>query len=154
MKKASIVSIGNEILSGQTVNTNAAYLSERLLSISLPVVSCYTVADEVDAIVKALNSAVDVADAILITGGLGPTEDDLTRRALAKFLNKELQMDSALLERVQNFFAGRDRPMPAANKIQAYIPAGTKALVNNLGTAAGILARTKGFLLYLACRRK
>src|SRR4030042_6158660 len=83
MKKASIVSIGNEVLSGQTIDTNAAYLSRELLSVGVPVASFHTVGDEIDAIVRALNLANADGEIVLATGGLGPTDDDLTRQAFA-----------------------------------------------------------------------
>jgi nicotinamide-nucleotide amidase len=140
MRKASIISIGNEVLSGQTVDTNTSYLSGKLLSIGIPVVSSYTTGDDIDLIVRMLNLASGDADVVLVTGGLGPTDDDLTRQAFAKFLGSELQLQSELLEKIQNIFAHRERPMPQKNKIQAYIPAGAKAIENNLGTAPGIRA--------------
>ena len=139
MIQASIVTIGNEILSGQTVDTNAAHLSTKLLSTGVPVVSSYVVRDEIDAIVRGLELASDDADVILTTGGLGPTDDDLTRQAFAKFLGVELELQDELLEHIQKFFAARDRQMPERNKIQAYIPAGAKAIAN-IGTAPGIMA--------------
>ena len=147
MKKASIISIGNEVLSGQTIDTNAAYLSKKLLSIGIPVASSYTVADEIDAIVRALDLASTDAELVLVTGGLGPTDDDLTRQGFAKFLGAELQFQAELLEKIQGFFARRNLQMPEKNRIQAYIPAGAKALANNLGTAPGIMAQIKGKLL-------
>jgi len=147
MIKASIVSVGNEILSGQTVDTNAAYLSAELLSIGVPVVSSYTVRDEIDAIVRGLELASADADVILATGGLGPTDDDLTRQAMAKFLDAELELQNELLERIEKIFAGRDWPMPERNKIQAYIPAGAKALAN-IGTAPGIMAESQGKMFF------
>jgi nicotinamide-nucleotide amidase len=140
MRKASIISIGNEILSGQTVDTNASYLSGKLLSIGIPVVTFYTTGDDIDSIVRMLNLASGDADLVLVTGGLGPTDDDVTRQGLAKFLGSELQLQDKLLEKIQNIFAHRERPMPEKNKIQAYIPAGTKTIENNLGTAPGIRA--------------
>jgi nicotinamide-nucleotide amidase len=148
MRKASTLSIGNELLSGQTVDTNASYLSGRLLSIGIPVVSSYTVGDDIDSIVQMLSLASGDADLVLVTGGLGPTDDDLTRQAFAKFLGSELQLQSELLEKIQNIFAHRKRPMPQKNKIQAYIPAGAKAIENNLGTAPGIRAESKGRLFF------
>ncbi len=143
MKKASIVSIGNELLTGQTVSTNSAYLGEKLLSIGIPVVSSYTIGDDIDSIVRAFNLAADDADIILATGGLGPTDDDLTRQALAKFLGVDLQLQDELLQKIENFFASREHQMPENNKVQAYIPAGAKAIENNLGTAPGIMARVR-----------
>jgi len=147
MKKASIVSIGNELLNGQTGDTNTTYLSGELLSIGIPVVSSYTIGDDVDAIVRAFNLAAADADIVLATGGLGPTDDDLTRQGFAKFLGAELQLQNELLGKIQNFFTKRNLQMPEKNKIQAYIPAGAKALVNELGTAPGIMAEVKGKLI-------
>jgi len=147
MKRASIVSVGNEVLSGQTVDTNAAHLSSELLFIGLPVVSTYTVGDEIGAIVRGLELASADADVVLTTGGLGPTDDDLTRQAFAKFLGVELKLQDELLAIIEEFFAGRNRQMPRRNKIQAYIPAGAKALTN-IGTAPGIMAESKGKLFF------
>jgi len=146
VKKASIVSIGNEVLNGQTVDTNAAWLGGRLLSIGIPVVSSYTFGDDIDSIVRALKLAGDDADVVLVTGGLGPTDDDLTRKGMAKFLGVELQLESELLQKIQDYFTRRDLQMSTKNKVQAYIPAGAKALVNNFGTAPGIMAEIKGKL--------
>jgi nicotinamide-nucleotide amidase len=147
MRKASIISIGNELLSGQRVNTNTAYLSRKLLSVGMPVVSSYTVGDDKDLIVRALNLASGDADFVLATGGLGPTDDDLTRQAFGEFLGVELQLEKEILERIQDFFVRRNLQMPEKTKLQAYIPAGAEALANSLGTAAGIMARIKGKLL-------
>lgn len=147
MKKVSLISIGNELLSGQTVNSNGAYLSAELLSAGIPVVSAYVIADEIDAIARAFELASADADVVIATGGLGPTDDDLTRQALAKFLGVELELRDELLEKIENFFISRNRPMPAKNKIQACIPAGAKALAN-IGTAPGILAESRGKLFF------
>jgi len=147
MKKASIVSIGNELLNGQTVNSNAAYLGVELLRIGIPVAGSYAVADEIDEIVRALGQACEQADVIIATGGLGPTDDDLTRQAMAKFLGVELELHDDLLEIIQHFFNRMNRRMPERNKIQAYIPAGARALPN-VGTAPGIRAESKGKLFF------
>ncbi|MCK5226073.1 MAG: competence/damage-inducible protein A [Planctomycetes bacterium] len=148
MKKASIVSIGNEILSGETIDTNAAYLSSQLISSGIPVISSYTIGDCSDSIVRRLELAADDADIVLVTGGLGPTDDDLTRQAFAKFLNVELTLQNELLEKIQQIFTSRNRQMSPKNKIQAYLPAGTKAITNNLGTAPGIMAEIKDKLFF------
>jgi len=141
MKKAAIISIGNELLSGVTIDTNLSYLSGRLLSVGIATVGSYTVGDDVDAIVRGLNLAGRDADVVLATGGLGPTDDDVTRQAFAKFLDVELKLDSGFLKKIEAFFAERNRAMAGKNQIQAYIPAGATALDNNLGTAPGIMAR-------------
>ena len=140
MKKASIVSIGNELLNGQTVDTNAAYISDKLLAVNIPVISVYTIGDDENAIVKALTLACSDADVVIATGGLGPTDDDLTRQAFAEFLGAELQLQDELLQKIREFFARRNLQMPEKNQIQAYIPVGARAIANNLGTAPGIMA--------------
>jgi nicotinamide-nucleotide amidase len=147
MKKASIVSIGNELLNGQTIDTNTTYFSGELLAIGMPVASSFTVVDEQCAIVRALGLACEDADVVLATGGLGPTDDDITRQAFAKFLGVELQMQDELLLKMQDFFARRNLHMPDKNKIQAYIPIGAEPLPNNRGTAPGIMAHAQGKLL-------
>lgn len=148
MKKASVISIGNEVLSGQTLDGNRAYLGRRLLEAGVPVVSGYTVADDVDSIVRALRLACSDADVVLLTGGLGPTDDDVTRQGLAKFLGAELRLQSDLVVQIRDLFAKRNRHMPECNSTQAYIPASAKPLLNDLGTAPGILAETQGKLLF------
>ncbi len=148
MKRASIVTVGNEILSGQTVDTNAAYLSGNLLSIGIPVVSSYTVGDDVDQIAQGLERACNDGDVVLATGGLGPTDDDVTRQALAKFLGTELQFQDELLKKIRQFFVRRNVKMSTKNRVQAYLPAGTRALPNHVGTAPGIMAEVKGKLVF------
>jgi len=138
-KKASIISIGNELLNGQTVDTNSTWLSGKLLEVGIPTVSAYTIGDDVGAIKDCIEKAVIQADIILITGGLGPTDDDITRDGLAEFLSTELVFKPELLEKIKSFFAARKYPMPEKNKVQAYIPQNTITIENNLGTAPGIL---------------
>jgi len=147
MRKASIVTIGNEILSGRTLDTNLSYLCGELLEQGIPVVSSYTVGDELELIVGALNKALADAEVVITTGGLGPTDDDLTRQAVSKLLDAELELRKELLEQIQEFFIRRDLQMPERNKIQAYIPAGAEPLENTCGTAAGIAAKVGGKLL-------
>ena len=144
MKKASIISVGNELLAGRIVDTNVGYLSRQLLSKGIPTVSCYTVGDEINAVAKAISQAAEQADIVLITGGLGPTDDDLTRQALAKFLGVRLEFREELLAQISEFFLKRDIKMSQNNKVQAYLPAGAAALANNVGTAPGIVAEHEG----------
>ena len=148
MKNASIVSIGNELLTGQTVDTNAAHLSAELLSIGVPAVSSYVVGDEIERIVRTLALASADADVVIVTGGLGPTDDDLTRQALAKFLGAELKLQNELIEKMREYFTRRDLQMAAKNEIQAFLPTGARALANNRGTAPGIRAETAGKLFF------
>jgi nicotinamide-nucleotide amidase len=144
VKKAGIISIGNELLNGQTVDTNAAYIAGRLRIISLPVVSVHSVPDEEPAIERALTLATDEADVVVVTGGLGPTDDDVTRQAFAGFLGVELVLRPDLLEKIKRFFDRRGIEMPARNSIQACIPQGAAAIENERGTAPGIRARKEG----------
>jgi nicotinamide-nucleotide amidase len=149
MKRVSIVTIGNEILTGHTVNTNAAYLAERLLSIGTIVVSNHTVGDDVGQIVRTLKAAAKEADCILVTGGLGATSDDLTREAAAKLLGVKLLFRKELMEKIEDFFARRNVRMPENNKRQANLPAGTKVIENKIGSAPGFKGRYKGTAIYV-----
>ena len=139
--KAAVISIGNELLSGLTVDTNAAFLSERLMTIGVATVCGYTVGDDVEMISEAIGSAANHADVVLITGGLGPTDDDLTRTAVASFLGVELVLDDGLLREIAAFFKKRNYQMADKNRVQAYLPKGASPLANELGTAPGIIAK-------------
>jgi nicotinamide-nucleotide amidase len=149
MKSAAIISIGNELLAGDTVDTNASYLAGQLLSRGIPTVGVLTVADEISSIVDALRQATDHADVVLVTGGLGPTGDDLTRQALAAFLGVELRFHQELLEQIAEFFARGGLEMAATNRSQAFLPAGTRALQNSQGTAPGMAVEYRG--KFIAC---
>ena len=144
MKTASTISVGNEILSGLTVDTNSAWLSQQLFSIGLPTISHHAVGDDIDLIVDHLKLAQQLSDVVLVTGGLGPTDDDLTRQAFAKFMGVELELKEELLEDIKCFFTGKNYSMPEKNKIQAYIPIGAAVLKNNFGTAPGIILEQRG----------
>jgi nicotinamide-nucleotide amidase len=148
MKKASIVIIGNEVVSGQIIDTNTSFLAQELLSLGISVVSTYCVPDDIKAIAKKLRLATIDADIIIATGGLGPTDDDLTRQGFAEFLGAKLELQAELLQRIERFFAARNRKMPARNKVQACIPNGAKVIENTLGTAPGFKAEHRGKLLY------
>lgn len=138
MKKASIVCIGNELLSGTVVDTNTSWLCSRLQGMGIPVVSGYTVVDELDRIVATLKLALADSDIVLITGGLGPTDDDLTRQAMADLLGTKLVLMPEALDELRKFFADRGIPMVEKNIIQAHIPKGTDIIRNSVGTAPGV----------------
>jgi nicotinamide-nucleotide amidase len=148
LKTASILSIGNELLSGRTVDTNAAYIARRLRTVGVPVVSIHGVADEIAAITRALEWATSEADIVVATGGLGPTDDDLTRQAFAEFLGVELVLREDLRAKVQQFFDRRGLRMPQRNAAQACIPAGATAIDNEWGTAPGFRVQKGGKLLF------
>jgi nicotinamide-nucleotide amidase len=148
MAKASIVSIGNELLNGHTTDTNATYICRQLLSIGVPVVSVYAVGDEISKIVETLKKAAADADLVIATGGLGPTDDDLTRQAFAELLQTELVLDERLLEVIGDYFKKRGLVMPERNRIQAFIPKGAEAIENPIGTAPGIRAKLGDKILF------
>lgn len=139
--KAVIVSVGDELTTGLTVDTNSAYLAVALGDRGVETAIHLTVADDRPTITDTIRKAADAADIVLVTGGLGPTGDDLTREALADALGCELVLDKTSAERIDEFFRIRGRRMSQNNRRQAMIPAGAEALTNELGTAPGIAAR-------------
>ena len=140
---AIIISIGNELTFGQTVDTNSAWLSQRLAEIGVHVIAHVTVADELEPVRREIVRACELADVVLISGGLGPTEDDLTRQALAAAMGVELQLRPELLDEIRDFFTRRNREMPESNRIQAMFPAGSEPIHNTCGTAPGIRASAR-----------
>lgn len=143
--RAEIISIGDELTSGQRLDTNSQWLAERLGEIGVPVIFHTTVADDLAANVLVFRQACDRADLVIASGGLGPTADDLTRQAIAEMAGVELLQDKASLDHIKAMFARRKREMPASNNIQAMFPGGAKPIYNPHGTAPGIdftLART------------
>jgi nicotinamide-nucleotide amidase len=135
-----ILSVGDELVLGQTVDTNSAWLSQQLAAVGCDIAAHSTVPDDQSAIERAIADAVVRCDVLLITGGIGPTEDDLTRQALAAVMKTPLEMNETWLTRLQEFFQKLGRTMPDINKIQAMIPRGAAMIENTCGTAAGISA--------------
>ncbi|HMF15512.1 MAG TPA: competence/damage-inducible protein A [Gemmataceae bacterium] len=142
--KAEILSIGSELTSGQNLDTNSQWLSQRLAEIGIPVSSHTTVADDFDVNVEAFCIATRRAGIVLATGGLGPTQDDLTREVLARVAGVDLLLHEESLEHVRQMFARRNRTMPERNRVQAMVPAGAEVLPNDRGTAPGIWMRVGG----------
>lgn len=136
--RAEIVSIGSELTSGQNLDTNCQWLSRRLAEMGIPVLFHTTVADDLDANLDVFRAAVRRADLVLATGGLGPTQDDLTRDVLAQVAGVELVLDEPSLHHIEEMFARRKRIMTERNRVQAYFPAGADVIPNPLGTAPGI----------------
>ncbi len=139
--QAHLLSIGTELVIGQTVDTNAAWLAQRLAEMGIECTRHVTVGDDQQAIAAAVSAAADEADVLIATGGLGPTRDDLTRYAVADALGTELVIDEASLAALIAYFVARRREMPEANRVQAMIPRNATALPNPCGTAAGLHAR-------------
>lgn len=137
MNKVSIISIGDEILIGQTINTNAAYIGEKLTSIGYEVVRNFAVGDVKEDILKILKDAEEISDFIFVTGGLGPTHDDITRNCILEYFNTELVFDESTFERIKKLFERRNIPMPEINRNQAFVPKIAKVIPNDYGTAPG-----------------
>ena len=135
---AEIISVGTELTTGTKLDTNSQWLSLELAEIGISVLAHLTISDDLDAMIHALRTAAERSEIVLVTGGLGPTLDDLTREALAKFANVELVQHLPSLEHVKSMFSKRNRPMPERNLIQAMFPQGSEPLPNPRGTAPGI----------------
>ncbi len=147
---AALVAVGNELLYGETVDTNAAWLGRQLAALGISVARKFTVGDATGAIQEAVGSALEGADLVLVSGGLGPTEDDLTKEAVAEMLGLELRLDEELLAALRERFLARGySDLPSPNLSQAEVPAGAILLPNGYGTAPGILLETKGALITL-----
>ncbi|NBB95515.1 MAG: competence/damage-inducible protein A [Planctomycetes bacterium] len=138
--RAIVLAVGSELATGLTVDSNSAYLARRLGEHGIQTVRHVTVGDDQAAIACAIRDAAADAQWVLVSGGLGPTPDDLTRHALAEAMDAELQMDDASLQHIEAFFRKLDRTMVEGNRIQAMIPAGAEAIANTCGTAPGIAA--------------
>ena len=136
--KAEIVSIGSELTSGQNLDTNGQWLSRQLAEVGVPVGFHTTVADDLADNIAVFKAATERADLVLVTGGLGPTQDDLTREALAAVAGVELVEDAASLTHIQEMFAKRGRIMAERNRVQATFPRGAEVLFNECGTAPGV----------------
>jgi nicotinamide-nucleotide amidase len=136
--RAIILSIGDELTLGQTVDTNSAWLSRQLAAVGCAVAAHVTVPDDQAAIEQAMEEAVGRCDVLLASGGVGPTEDDLTRQALAAVLREPLEPNERWLAQLEKFFKRLGRVMPGSNRIQAMVPRGATMIFNTCGTAAGI----------------
>lgn len=144
---AEVISIGDELTSGQRLDTNSQWLSQQLGDLGVQVRYHTTVADDLDANVRVFRAAVDRADIVVSSGGLGPTADDLTRDSLAQVAGVPLELDEASLAHIRGLFARHNREMPERNRLQAMFPAGARPIFNANGTAPGIdlaVARSTG----------
>jgi nicotinamide-nucleotide amidase len=136
--KATILTIGDELLIGQVVNTNASWLGEQVSLLGIDVVQIIALGDDEQAIHEALARAYETTDLMLLTGGLGPTHDDLTVEAVAHFFDAPLHTDQAILDKMTARFERRHRTMPESNRKLALVPEGFEVLANTVGTAPGL----------------
>lgn len=141
---AELISIGDELLIGQVVNTNAPWISRQLNKAGFAVKQITVVGDLEDEIINALDLARKRADIILITGGLGPTKDDLTKQVLCKYFNTHLEFDTQAYNDIENIFRARGREVTPTNRTQAELPASCIPVYNKNGTAPGMWFHADG----------
>jgi nicotinamide-nucleotide amidase len=136
--QAEIITIGDEILIGQIIDTNSSWLGQELSKMGIQVVHRTSVSDNAQSIINALNDAKQRADIIITTGGLGPTKDDITKHTFANYFNTELVLNEEVLTWVKDIFKRRNLPMVDSNNAQALVPMNCEVLFNRSGTAPGM----------------
>lgn len=141
---AEIITIGDEILIGQIVDTNSAWMAQKLNQQGIRIKQISSVSDDQQHILNALAEAASRADIIFITGGLGPTKDDITKQTLAKYFNVKLVINDDALNNVLNIFKRYNRPMLDVNRKQAEVPENCEVILNNNGTAPGMWFNVDG----------
>ena len=138
---AFILSIGDELVLGQTIDTNSAWIAQHLSAVGCDIAGHMTVGDDQVVVEQAIRTASANADVLVISGGIGPTEDDLTRQAVAAVLREPLETSASWLTHIETYFRSRGREMPERNRVQALIPRNAEMIWNHAGTAAGIKAK-------------
>jgi nicotinamide-nucleotide amidase len=148
--KAEILAIGTELLLGQIVNSNAQYLSQKLADLGIPVYYHTVVGDNTERLFHQLQVSSKRSDLIFLTGGLGPTKDDLTKETIAKFLNKKITLDQPSMQMIEQFFLSRGRVMTENNKRQAMVIEGAHVFSNKAGMAPGMAIKSESahYLLF------
>jgi nicotinamide-nucleotide amidase len=135
---AYIISIGDELLIGQTTNTNAVYIGEKLSEININIIRIVAVADDESSIMDEFKLGIEKSDLVIVTGGLGPTHDDITRNCVVKFFDTELVENEEVLENIKMLFSKRKRELTEVNRAQALVPEISEPIKNNYGTAPGM----------------
>ena len=144
--KCEIISVGDELLIGQTINTNASWLGEQLNNLGFTIAHGLVISDQKTDIVNALSQAEKRSDIVLITGGLGPTNDDITKHTLTEYFNTTLELDKELEQNIINYFNNRNLPILQTNKDQALIPKSCQVLPNSRGSASGMWFEKSGVI--------
>ena len=139
--QVELIFVGTELLLGDILNTNAQYLSEKLAACGADVLRQSVVGDNEQRLTCAIEEALSRADAVITTGGLGPTEDDITKEAAAKAFGVELVEDESILEKINAYFKKKGVEMPPSNKKQALVPLGAEIIPNSNGTAPGFVLK-------------
>ena len=144
MAKATLITIGDEILIGQIIDSNSAYIAKKLNKIGVEIHAIYSVQDDYDEIKNALQKAEKETDIIITTGGLGPTKDDITKAVFADYFNDELVRDESVLEHIEYLFKQFiKQPVLQVNRDQALVPSKAEVLFNKNGTAPGMWINQK-----------
>ncbi|MDT8401685.1 MAG: competence/damage-inducible protein A [Bacteroidales bacterium] len=136
--QAEIISIGDELLIGMTIDSNAAWIGRELTNLGIEVYQMTSISDNREHILKVVDEAMDRSDLVLVTGGLGPTSDDITKKTLSDYFNMKLVQDDQVLENIERFIRNRGLHMNENNIRQAEVPEGCSVLSNELGTAPGM----------------
>lgn len=147
MLLAEIISVGTELLLGEIVDSNAAFLARELAARGITLHRKVVLGDNLKRLAEGLRTALARADLVIVGGGLGPTDDDLTREAIAEVLEETPTEDPALLAWLEGLYAARGRPMPQVNRKQAWLIPSAQALPNPVGTAPGWFVRTGGKII-------
>jgi nicotinamide-nucleotide amidase len=148
MIKAAIIAIGDELLIGETINTNSAWLGKELTTLGITINSSVTISDDLDTIISSLSELAKLNDIIITTGGLGPTKDDITKKALATYFDVELKEDPNTKSQLIDYFRRRNRELTDIHLEQALLPSLSNALSNSVGTAPGIFTKQKNKLYF------
>ncbi|SIQ92076.1 nicotinamide-nucleotide amidase [Chryseobacterium sp. RU37D] len=149
MEKAVLITIGDEILSGNTVDTNSNFIAAELKNIGIKVSQIFTISDEIETIQNTIQSAFEMGDLIITTGGLGPTRDDKTKKAIAEFFNDEIALDTATFNHLKAYMEKRGRlEILERNREQAFVPTKSTVFQNHYGTAPCIMMEQNGKLLF------
>src|ERR1700679_642835 len=147
--RAEIIAVGSELLTPNRFDTNSLFLTAQLNEVGIPVVHKAVVGDSPEEIRRSFRNAMDRADIVISSGGLGPTDDDRTRQAVAALLGRKLVRDEATLLKIQERFRRFGRPMPEINLRQAMVVEGSIPLPNSRGTAPGLWIEEKSHILVL-----
>ncbi len=142
--KASIITIGDEILIGQVLDTNTQWIANKLHDLGVELIETVSISDTKEAIVNGMNHAISIADLIIVTGGLGPTKDDVTKHTLTEYFNDKLVLNNEVLAHIKEMFNKREIPFGELNKAQAMLPKKATILHNAIGTAAGMWFEQNG----------
>ncbi|WP_100077646.1 CinA family nicotinamide mononucleotide deamidase-related protein [Chryseobacterium camelliae] len=149
MEKAVLITIGDEILSGNTVDTNSNFIAAELKSIGIKVIQILTISDEIETIKETLKSAFETGDLVITTGGLGPTRDDKTKKALAEFFDDEIALDEPTFEHLRKYMEKRGRiEILERNREQAFVPKKSTVFQNHYGTAPCMMMEQQGKLSF------